>query len=255
MIESMSDGVGETSESSRGESTLERAVEQAADQIESQGDSNQEIARLQVALRGLVSSAEHWQCVGDAFPDIRQLRDFGMSVLLQVVEDLPQYRRFQEWVPPNWRDKPELDLDMALKVINEGIPLIWVPAAGTVSTLLRARNSEMRARILVDRCAGISRNCLTILGEVRDPELTVLAEAATEAAQTLAEGHFRSAQALASNILDTWMRDAVRRGVFNLTGLVTYKTAVLQTAPFTAVISTFRFCRSRLGTYPALSLC
>ena len=187
--------------------------------------------RLQAALRGLVSSAEHWQRVGDLLPYAGVFRDFGMSVLLQVIENLPQYQRFHEWLPLNWRDKPELDLDMALQVINEGVPLIWVPRASIVSDLLRVRNSEMRSRILVNRHSAISGNCLTVLGEVSDPELTVLAEAAVEAAQALADAHFRSAQALASNILDTWMRDAVRRGVFNLTGRVRYKEVRRQIQP------------------------
>jgi len=113
---------------------------------------------------------------------------------------------------------------MTLRVINEGIPLIWVPQASIVSDLLRAGNYEVRSRILVDWRTEISHNCLAVLAEVRDPELTALAEFAIEATQEVMDTRFRSAQALASNVLDTWMQDAARRGVFgNLTGKISYK--------------------------------
>ncbi len=199
----MSREVAGTSEPAEGELALERAIDQAANRIESASDGNGDITRLQAALRGLVSSAERWRRIGDLHPYVGVFRDFGMSVLSQLIENLPQYQRFREWLPQNWHDKPELDLDMALRVINEGIPLVWVPRASIVSDLLRAGNSEVRSRILVDWRTEISHNCLTVLAEVSDPELTALAEFAIEATQELMNARFWSAQALARPWLAT----------------------------------------------------
>jgi len=56
-------------------------------------------------LRSLVGSAERWRQVGDLHPYVGVFRDFGMSVLSQLIENLPQYERFREWIPQNWRDK------------------------------------------------------------------------------------------------------------------------------------------------------
>lgn len=173
---------------------------------------------LQSALRGLNNSAEHWRSIGDLEPYSEAFRNFGMSALLELADALPEYRRFGEWLPRNWRDKPHLDLGAALEVINEGIPLIWVPNAGTVSDLLYSKNPNARSRILADRHAGIGDLCLTALGEVQDPELAPLAEFAGEAAEALVDSRFSSAQALASNVLDTWIRDAAERGVFGDSG-------------------------------------
>jgi hypothetical protein len=229
----MSHEVGGTPEPAEDELALERAIDQTVNQTEIAGDGERDNAQLQAALRGLISSAEHWERVGDLHPYIGVFRDFGLSVLSQLIDNLPQHQHFREWLPQNWIDKPELNLGMALQVINEGVPLIWVPRASIVSDLLRARHSEVRSRILVDRHIEISRNCLTVLGEVSHPELTELAEFAVEATQALGDARYRSAQALAGNILDTWMRDAARRGVFgNLTGWIKYKQVRAGIRPF-----------------------
>lgn len=91
-----------------------------------------EAKRLRGALRGVVNAVETWRQIGDLRPHVQPFRDFGAAVLPELIEQfpqLPQLHRFRDWLPANWRDKPELSLDAALQVINEGIPLIWVPRA------------------------------------------------------------------------------------------------------------------------------
>jgi hypothetical protein len=216
MMGSMIDEADGTPDPAEAEQAVRRAVERAMlalNQIESTGDSQRDAEGLRATLNGLVDSATHWQRVGDLHPYAGVFRDLGISVLSQLINDLPQHQRFRGWLPENWHGKRDLDLNMALNVMNEGIPLIWVPQSWVVSVLLTA-DAGMRSDILLDRRLEISHGCLAVLREVTNPELTELAGFAVEATQELMNGRFRPAQALAGNILDTSMQEAADRGVF-----------------------------------------
>lgn len=86
----MSHEAGGISEPAEGELALERAIDQAVNRIESASDGNGDITRLQATLRRLVSSAERWRRVGDLHAYVGVFRDFGISVLSQLIENLPQ---------------------------------------------------------------------------------------------------------------------------------------------------------------------
>jgi len=176
--------------------------------------SKSEAERLHAALRGVMNTAETWRRIGDLRPHVQPFRDFGTAVLPQLIDELPQLRRFRDWLPANWRDKPSLSLDTALQVINEGVPLIWVPRAVIVSDLLYIRSIEDRLNLLTEMMTAISQDCLAVLSEITDPEVRELVPMASAAARALGGGHPWPAQALAGNVLDTWMRDAAGRGVF-----------------------------------------
>ena len=75
----MSHEVGGTPEPAEDELALERAIDQTVNQTESAGDGERDIAQLQAALRDLVSSAEHWERVGDLHPYIGVFRDFDLQ--------------------------------------------------------------------------------------------------------------------------------------------------------------------------------
>ncbi len=193
------------------------AIDRAMRRIAASGLSESEAERLNAALRGVVNTIETWRQIGDLRPHEQPFRDFGTAVLPQLIEELPQLHRFRDWLPTNWRDKPSLSLDSALQVIREGIPLIWVPRAAIVSDLF-VRSAEDRLRLLASSVREISQDCLAVLSQISDPELRELVPMASAAARALEDGYPWPAQALAANILDTWMRDAVDRGVFRIIG-------------------------------------
>jgi|HubBroStandDraft_6_1064221.scaffolds.fasta_scaffold460506_1 hypothetical protein len=190
------------------------AIDRAMQRIAASYLSEPEAALLRAALRGVVDTAETWGQIGDLRPHLQPFRDFGTTVLPELVELLPQLHRFRDWLPTNWRDKPSLSLDLALQVINGGIPLIWVPRAAIVNELLYVLNPEDRLGILEENTRGISQDCLAVLSEITDPELGELVPMASEAVRALENGYPWPAQALAGNVLDTWIHDAVRRGTF-----------------------------------------
>jgi hypothetical protein len=110
--------------------------------------------------------------------------------------------------------RSDLDIGTAMGVIlDEGIPLVWVPRPAIVAELVGAAGADVRDSILLSSRDDIAIDCLTVLGEVTAPELKPLAELAAETVSALRGGHGSSAQALAGNIFDTLLHDAARRGV------------------------------------------
>jgi DNA-binding transcriptional ArsR family regulator len=127
------------------------------------------------------------------------------------------FERLREAVPPNWvaiEDSDwDVDWDVALETMSEGIPLIWVPGPSVVSRLLKAGSAEQRLVVLDESRQEIVEDCTIVLEEVTAADLLPLAGQAAEAARALRDGHCAASQALSANIFDTWLRDVVRRGV------------------------------------------
>ncbi len=143
---------------------------------------------------------------------LEAFREFSRSVvpeLAKLASLIPA-----DWFPRNWEQEPDLDIDAAISIIvDEGIPLVWVPRAAIVAALVAAADAEARDEILLASRDEIADDCRAVLGEITAPELKPLAELAAEAVTALRDGHRSSAQALAGNIFDTLLRDAARRGV------------------------------------------
>lgn len=152
-------------------------------------------------------------------PRLAALQEIARSVVLPLVKlpalnlNLPP-----NWYPPNWQDVPDLDtdagIDTAVAIMQEeGIPLVWVPRADIVASLIRAADAGARDSVLLASRDDIPDDCLGVIGEVTDAELKPLAALGAGAIAALRAGHSSSAQALAVNVFDTLLRDACRRGV------------------------------------------
>ena len=168
--------------------------------------------RHRETLRGLAMAASEWTKIADLLPHLELIQSFTASVLDQAINELPQLENFQDWLPPNWLQKPQLNLASAMHVLRSGIPLIWVPRAPIVSNLLGAHDTMQRAVILTHASGVISQDCLNVLDEVTVPQLEPLAWLAKRSAEALAGGFQEAAQALAANVFETWLREAVDRG-------------------------------------------
>jgi hypothetical protein len=146
-------------------------------------------------------------------PQLAAFREFARSVVPPLIK-LPSLNLPTDWFPRNWENVPDLDIGAAMGIIlDEGVPLVWVPRPAIVAELVSAADADARDGILLSSRDEIAVDCLTVLGEVAAPELKPLAELAAEAVSALRGGHGSSAQALAGNIFDTLLRDAARRGV------------------------------------------
>jgi hypothetical protein len=137
-------------------------------------------------------------------------RSFSLNLGQLISPDV--LARLRESVPPNWQDIEDPDWSAALAIMNEGIPLIWVPRGSIVGRLINAGNAESRLEILDHARGNIVDDCAAALDEVTAPDLVPLAGLAAASGRALRDGHCAASQALSANVFDTWLRDTVRRG-------------------------------------------
>lgn len=109
-------------------------------------------------------------------------------------------------LPPNWVDV-DADLDdveATIKIIlEEAIPLGWVPSARVIELLLEAPNRSARRRVILNNHRGILTDCEDIASGLSAPGALGYADSIRRAIRALRDGHADAAQALASNILET----------------------------------------------------
>ncbi|MFD0372853.1 hypothetical protein [Streptomyces sp. NPDC127114] len=111
--------------------------------------------------------------------------------------------------PENLRElAPGLD-EMETLLVDEGIPLMWVPAPRTVQALLEAPDAATRRRLIGRRWKGITNDCEAVLEGVEHPALQDARGFALDVVDALRGGHTNAAQALAANLLDSLLRGHV----------------------------------------------
>ncbi|WP_156184933.1 hypothetical protein [Allosalinactinospora lopnorensis] len=118
--------------------------------------------------------------------------------------------------PENLHDStPTIDILEPI-LVEEGIPLMWVPGPKAVNALLEAPDAAVRRRVLSQRWRGIVNDCENALATIDHPDLHDSRGFALACVSALREGHSSAAQALAENLLDTLMRrhfDAASRAI------------------------------------------
>ncbi|TQL20169.1 hypothetical protein FBY37_2120 [Streptomyces sp. SLBN-134] len=110
-----------------------------------------------------------------------------------------------ELTPDNWRGWG-LDFRALVGVIEEGIPLAWVPPGDIVRDLIDAVAVQARFGILEANQAVIVESCHAALDQVTEPAWAEQADLLRTCADLLESGHPQGAQALAANVYDTMYR-------------------------------------------------
>ncbi|WP_328493489.1 hypothetical protein OHS59_12555 [Streptomyces sp. NBC_00414] len=105
--------------------------------------------------------------------------------------------------PENLRDVTLGTGDLEKLLVDEGIPLMWVPGPQTVHALLEAPDAAARRRIIGRRWKGIVNDCEKVLEEVDHSAVHDARGFALDVARALRDGHTSAAQALAANLLDS----------------------------------------------------
>lgn len=110
-------------------------------------------------------------------------------------------------LPPNWRgDEVSVPGNLEQLLLDEGLPLAWVPPRAVVVKIFAAKTPAERRRIIGDRWKSITKACLQELQAIEHAGLAEPVEFAIEAAESLLEGRAKSSQALAANLLDSILR-------------------------------------------------
>ncbi|MEU5972021.1 hypothetical protein [Streptomyces globisporus] len=118
---------------------------------------------------------------------------------------LPVLERLDAVMPGNWRGQ-RLDYRDMVRLMQEGVPLAWVPPADVIRQLLAADGASSRSKVIDDCRPEILASCREAMAEVTDQRLAAQRELLEECARAIESGMFSSAQALAANVWDTLMR-------------------------------------------------
>lgn len=140
-----------------------------------------------------------------ALPALQAIRDAQRE---QIAEVLHSARRaLQSALPPNWRDdRVQIPGDLEALLLDEGLPLAWVPPTDVVVRLFSATTASERRKIIGSRWKVIAQACSNELGTCEDTSLRAHVEFAQSAAEALLSGNHQASQALSANLLDTILR-------------------------------------------------
>jgi hypothetical protein len=117
-------------------------------------------------------------------------------------------RPLLERLPPNWPD--DIDLGQVEAVIqDDGLPLVWVPRAEIVTSLLAAPDRAARVDVLLAHEQEITADCRAVVGSISHDTLSGQLPLAVKALDAFGAGHHEAAQALAVTVTETALPHAL----------------------------------------------
>lgn len=112
------------------------------------------------------------------------------------------FEKISEASPPNWPE--DIDFDLAESILNtEGIPLVWVPRAEIITSMLVANDRIARLQILVDHREDVLHDCREALHRITHTSFTDQLPLAKRVVAALEAGFDEPAQALAVTVTET----------------------------------------------------
>ena len=109
-------------------------------------------------------------------------------------------------LPSNWREvdlEPD-DLEEEVRaILEEGIPLAWVPSGRVIELLLAAPDAPSRRRVITNNHKGILSDCERVVSRLAVKRALFYVDMIRKAIRALRDGHVEAAQSLATNVLDT----------------------------------------------------
>lgn len=150
--------------------------------------------------------ADVWERV---VPSVRLIQDAQREQFAQIIAGIR--RAVEATLPPNWLGE-EISIPDNLEVLllDEGLPLAWVPPPIVVSQVFSAANSGDRRRVVGRRWRGIVRACMDEIDKNLDPALQEHSGFVRKAAEALLSGSHEASQALSANLLDSILRAKFR---------------------------------------------
>lgn len=107
--------------------------------------------------------------------------------------------------PPNLASIKGLKLAQVGAVLEDGIPLYYVPRQDIAKRLIDAPNTQARRRIIGERFDAIVHDCNAALDLVTNPDYVYEVSATREAVKVIEAGYLNAGQALATTVMDTLM--------------------------------------------------
>lgn len=168
------------------DSSVTRMVEQM---------NRQNRAQLAPVLDSVIRAAGLWDA---------QRAMFARAFPPELFRDLAQRMRGQ--LPANLR---EIDLDwdeLPPLLLEEGLPIAWVPRAALVERVFAAPTSSARRAVYGKAWAQILDDCDAVLEGCSAAELVQYVTYARKVVAGIREGHHEIAQAMTANLFDSVLR-------------------------------------------------
>lgn len=110
-------------------------------------------------------------------------------------------------VPPNWLgDRVSIPKNLDELLLDEGLPLAWVPPGAVIERLFAAKTPVQRRKIIGDRWRMIAEACLTELQQIENSGLAEHVKFALKSTNVLLQAEPEASQALSTNLLDSILR-------------------------------------------------
>ncbi|MGY1435431.1 hypothetical protein [Streptomyces reniochalinae] len=117
--------------------------------------------------------------------------------------------RMELLLPDNWRGE-DLDFDAVLRVLEDGIPLVWVPSSEVIRGLAAEADAAARRTVLEERAATVIEDCRSAIKAITREDLTAHAAHVNDCLSLITEGRCAAAQALSASVWDTTLRAVAR---------------------------------------------
>lgn len=145
------------------------------------------------------------QLLAQLAPTFAAFRDIQYEQFGQTFANLAKLTK-TVW-PPNWRGAPPpSDGVLECLLLDEGLPLAWVPPARILRRLFAADTAEARRRIIGSGWKRIAEAAKIELEQVTAPRLKQHVHFAYRAVDAVLGGNHQAGQALATNLLDSILR-------------------------------------------------
>ena len=112
--------------------------------------------------------------------------------------------QFTKYLPPNWPH--DADEEAVEEIVNDGIPLVWVPRSEITQKLLDAKNRAERIGILLAHRTEVAEDCRVALREASHAEVADQVALGMQALDAFNAGLDAPAQSLAVVVTDTVVR-------------------------------------------------
>lgn len=113
----------------------------------------------------------------------------------------------ESWLPPNWKGVPAPSKELLQAILlDEGLPLAWVPPAPILRRLFAAPTPQRRREVIGRAWQPIIRAAASELDEIKLSRLRQDVHFAHQVVAALQSRNYEAGQALASNLLDTLLR-------------------------------------------------
>lgn len=144
----------------------------------------------------------------DLQPTIEKVFEEQREAFSEIFTDIREV--LDNLLPPNWRgeDVPIPD-NIEDLLIDEGLPLGWVPPKDVLIDVFGAATPEARQQVLETNLEAIVNACRMELDIIRDPDLQEYVHFAYESIEALRADLNKSSQALSTNLLDTILRHSL----------------------------------------------